>query len=454
MPKAPLRIFFARIATCLLLCGALHPSVAHDLPGTVSLLVYVKPQDQQLLVLTRVPMEALTEVQFPVRGPGYLDLEHADSALKDAAQMYVTHGLKVFADGVALEAGQLLKARVALPGDKSFVDFASALATVNSAPLGNNADLYWKQAALDVLVAYPIASERAKFAIESSLARISSNTHTVLRFVAPGGTERIFNFVGDPGRVVLDPGWWYATYRFVELGFFHILDGIDHILFLLCLVIPTRSVRALVPAITAFTVAHSITLISSALGLTPTTLWFAPLIETLIALSVFYMAAENVFGIHLQKRWLLVFAFGLIHGFGFSFILADRMQFAGEHLVSALLAFNIGVELGQLAVLIVAVPLLGLFFRYIARVASDRLSSERIGAIALSALVAHSAWHWLAERTEKLLRYSWQTPTFDAVFFVAALRWGMVLLGTAGVIWAMNELFNRFAIGANAKQGQ
>ena len=59
-----------------------------------------------------------------------------------------------------------------------------------------------------------------------------------------------------------------------------------------------------------------------------------------------------------QRRWSIVFAFGLVHGFGFSFILADRMQFAGEHLLSSLLAFNVGVELGQLLVLCVLVPLL------------------------------------------------------------------------------------------------
>ena len=75
----------------------------------------------------------------------------------------------------------------------------------------------------------------------------------------------------------------------------------------------------------------------------------------------------------LRRRWLIAFAFGLIHGFGFSFALRDTLQFAGEHLVTSLLAFNLGVELGQLAVLVVLVPALSLLFRYVV--------AERIGTI-------------------------------------------------------------------------
>jgi hypothetical protein len=196
-------------------------------------------------------------------------------------------------------------------------------------------------------------------------------------------------------------------------------------------------VRSLIPAITAFTIAHSITLISAALSLVPTAPWFGPLIETLIAASVFYMACENAIRTQIQARWAIVFAFGLIHGFGFSFILADRMQFAGTHLISALLAFNVGVELGQLLVLLVAVPLLNLFFKHV--------RSEKVGTILLSALVAHTAWHWLSERGEQLGNFSWNWPVFDAGFYAAALRWTMLLMASGAAMWALHELFKRMA---------
>jgi hypothetical protein len=439
-----LKLIRASLALAALLLFAPQIGVAHDIAGKATVLVYVKQEGSQLTVLIRAPLEALSEVQFPVRGPGYLDLAKSDSAIGDAAQMYMSQSLHFFADGNALTAGQLRKTRVALPNDKSFVDFDTALALINSPPLGNDVDLYWKQASLDALFEFPATAATAKLSVEPHFNRIAMETQTVLRFLPSAGTERDFTYSGDPGRIELAPSWWHATYRFVELGFFHILDGIDHLLFLLCLIIPARSVRALIPAITAFTVAHSITLISSAFGVVPTTLWFAPLIETLIALSVFYMACENVLGMQMQQRWRIVFAFGLVHGFGFSFILADRMQFAGDHLVSALLAFNVGVELGQLLVLIVAAPVLMVFFQCISRITSGTLTGERIGVILLSTLVAHTAWHWLTERTETLLKFSWQAPALDAAFWVAAMRWGMLLMASVAVLWILSELFDRF----------
>jgi hypothetical protein len=442
------RSLLTTIAGLFLLCGPQIGS-AHDIAGKATVLVYVKAQDKRLVVLVRVPMDAMSEAQFPVRGPGFLDLSKADNAIGEAAQTYLTHTMQFFSDGVALPNGELLKARVALPGDKSFVDFDSAMALINSPPLGNDVDLYWKQASLDALFELPLANDKAKLALEPHFNRIAMETQTVLRFLPPTGAERDFTYTGDPGRIELEPSWWYAFYRFVQLGFFHILDGVDHLLFLMCLIIPARSVRALIPAITAFTVAHSITLISSAFGVVPTALWFAPLIETLIALSVFYMACENVLGYQIQSRWRIVFAFGLIHGFGFSFILADRMQFAGDHLVSALLAFNVGVELGQLLVLIVAAPILILFFKRMARITNGTIAGsingERIGIILLSTLVAHTAWHWLVERSESLLKFTWQIPVLDAAFWIAAMRWSMLLLGSMAVLWMLSELFDRFA---------
>jgi len=421
--------------TCALLTSS-PVALAHDLPGKLTILMYVKPQGEQLLVLLRVPMEALTEVEFPLRGPGYLDFDNADAALTDAVDIYIMENMRFFADGRKLAKPELLRKRIAHAGDTSFVQFDSALAHVHGPTQTNAEDLYWKQAFLDVLVAYPNAPATARYSLDANLERLGLETLTVLRFLPPKGAERAFNYSGDPGLIQLEPNWWYAFSRFVRLGFEHILEGIDHLLFLFCLVIPARNVRALVPVITAFTIAHSITLISSAFGFTPSALWFPGLIETLIALSVFYMACENMIGAQLQRRWLSVFCFGLIHGFGFSFILADRMQFAGSHLVSALLAFNIGVELGQLLVLIVTVPLLRLIFKYFA--------SEKLATIVLSAVAAHSAWHWFTERGAELLQHRFTWPTLDAAFFAAAMRWGMLALGSGAVLWALREGVRRW----------
>ncbi|MBI1874156.1 MAG: HupE/UreJ family protein, partial [Acidobacteria bacterium] len=231
---------------------------------------------------------------------------------------------------------------------------------------------------------------------------------------------------------------------------FHILDGIDHLLFLFCLVIPVRRLPGLVLVVTSFTVAHSITLIASAFDFAPSALWFPPLIEVLIALSIVYMALENIvaasfewrgalitapgFAPWVERRWLIAFGFGLVHGFGFSFALRETLQFAGSHLLTSLFSFNIGVELGQLLVLVLVVPALDVLFR--------RVVAERIGTIILSALVAHTSWHWLTERADLLRQFRVEWPTIDAAFLASAMRWLMLLVIAAGLVWLVG-LFRR-----------
>src|SRR4029077_9613787 len=125
-----------------------------------------------------------------------------------------------------------------------------------------------------------IQSNRSRFSIQPRWSQLGLRSLTVLRFLPPGGAVRAFEFDADPGLVRLDPRWHQTALRFVRLGFVHILDGTDHLLFLLCLVIPFRRMRSLIVVVTSFTVAHSITLIASAYGLAPDSLWFPPLVET------------------------------------------------------------------------------------------------------------------------------------------------------------------------------
>src|SRR5204863_8238065 len=115
------------------------------------------------------------------------------------------------------------------------------------------------------------------------------------------------------------------------------------------------------------------------------------LIETLIAVTIVYTALENIVAPPGERRrWMLAFGFGLIHGFGFAFTFQDSLQFAGPRLFTALFAFNIGVEQRQLALIAVMVPALDFLFRFVVL--------ERKAAIVISALVAHSGWHWMTER--------------------------------------------------------
>lgn len=422
-------------ALVVLLAGATASSAwAHDIPADITINAFARPAGNQLQLLMRVPLSVVHDGAIPTRGPGYLDVSRADDALRDATKIWLIDNLDVYENDVRLPAPRIAQARVSLPSDRSFVSYEQALAHVQAPRLADSLDLYWNQQLLDVLLEYPIRSERSQFAIHPRVDRLALKVSTALRFLPPGGGTRAFEFRGDPGLIRLDPRWHQAALRFVASGFWHILEGADHLLFLLCLVIPFRRLRPLIVIVTAFTVAHSISLIASAFGFVPDALWFPPLVETLIAATVFYMAIENIVGSNVQRRWIIAFAFGLVHGFGFSFGLRESLQFAGDHLLVSLLAFNAGVEIGQVAVLLVLIPVLALLFRYAV--------SERLGIVILSALVAHTAWHWMLERGEQLAKFPFPKP--DAAFLASAMRGLMAALILAGLVWLANGLLKRW----------
>jgi hypothetical protein len=413
---------------------ALIPASAHEIPTDVRVLAFVKPDGSRLRMVARVPLAAMRDVDFPRRGAGFVDLARAEPALRDAAALWISNNIVLYEDGAPLASPAVVEARVSLPSDRSFGSYDDALAHVTGARLPEDVHLYWEQGMLDVLLEYRIASDQSRFSVHPALARLGLQVTTSVRLVAPDGAVRPFELHGDPGIVHLDPRWHQAAWQFVGLGFRHILDGIDHLLFLLCLVIPFRRLRPLILVVTAFTIAHTVTLIASAYGLAPGALWFPPLIETLIAASIVYMSLENIVGrAGGTRRWAIAFAFGLVHGFGFSFALRETMQFAGDHLLTSLVAFNAGVELGQILVLVLLVPALHLIFRFVV--------AERTGIIIVSAFVAHTAWHWLVERWDQLRQFAW--PALDAAALATALRVLMAVVAVAAVIWLRGRLRSR-----------
>jgi hypothetical protein len=412
----------------LLTLLAAGSAVAHDIPADVTAQVFVKPAGDRLELLVRVPLSAIRDVEFPARPGGYLDTEALAPRLADAATLWIAQFVEIYENGAPLAKPTVAATQLSLESDRSFASFDEARAHVTGPKLPADAKVFWNQVQFDALFAYQIRSDRSAFSIRPGLQRLAERVVTVLRFLPPGGAVRAYEFTGDAGRIPLDPRWWQAAARFVELGFFHILDGTDHLLFLLCLVIPFRRLRPLLLVVTAFTVAHSCTLAASAYNLGPDALWFPPLIETLIAASIVYMALENIVGKAMaQRRWIIAFAFGLVHGFGFSFALRETLQFAGSHLLTSLVAFNLGVEIGQVLVLLLLIPLLNALFRFVVE--------ERMGTIILSAIVAHTGWHWMTERWDRLRQYRFVWPALNAAFLAAAIQWALAILLLGGVLW-------------------
>jgi HupE / UreJ protein len=426
-------------ASALLL---LSPSgaAAHDIPSDVTVQSFLRPSGSQLDLLVRVPLQALRDINFPERPTGYLDLPRAEALLPDAATLWLANFIDLYENDRPLPKPRVIRTRLSLPSDRSFGSFESALAHINGPKLPAGTNIVWNQSMLDVWFAYPIQSDLSRFSIHPGLARLGLRVLTVLRFLPAGRgtTVRAYEFTGDPGLVRLDPRWYQAALQFVKLGFLHILDGTDHLLFLFCLVIPFRRLRSLIPIVTCFTVAHSITLIASAYNLAPDFLWFPPLVEMLIAASIVYMALENIVGTTgVHRRGLITFGFGLVHGFGFSFALRETLQFAGSHMLTSLLSFNIGVELGQLLVLVLLIPILELLFRFVV--------AERMGTIILSALIAHTSWHWLEDRAGRLAQFHFEWPTFTAAQLADLLISAIAAVLLAGIGWVVRSLLKRRA---------
>jgi HupE/UreJ protein len=392
------------VRRCLLIVGLAAAAAVpqalrgHEVPSDVTVQIIVNPAGERLRLLVRAPLEAMQDIEFPTSGEGYLDLARADGSLRNAALVWLANDIKIYENGRLIPYLDLASVRVSIPSDRSFATLDDALAHLRAPPLPDATRLVWQQALLDALFEAPIGSASSSFTIDARLDRLGRRVTTAVLLVSADGAERVFELHGNAGLVELDPSWHHSLLRFLREGFEHILGGIDHLLFLLCLVVPfRRELRSLVLIVTAFTVGHSITLIASAYGAAPDALWFPPLVETLIAASIFYMAVENVVAPNVNTRWALAVGFGLIHGFGFSFGLRNTLQFAGDHVLTALLSFNVGIELGQLLVLALLVPLLNVAFRYVV--------AERVAVILISVVVGHTAWHWMAERFAMLREF-------------------------------------------------
>ena len=435
---------------------------AHDIPNDVTVQALLKPEGQRLRLLMRVPLQAMRDMDYPKpRGStnaDLLDLSRADATLRDAATLWVSDYVDLYEDGDKLPPPRVASVRAELQSDKSFATYDEALARLSVPLPPAQSEFFWSQGLLDVLFEYPIHSDRSRFSIEPRLARLGIRTLTVLRFLPPGGAVQGFEFLGDPGLVRLDPTWSQVARQFAARGFRLILGATGPLLLLVSLVIPFRRFRPLAAVVTAFAAAHSITLVASAYNLAPDQLWFPPLVDTLLAAAIVYLALENVVltgqmeprgpqspqsqsfsalsapsavpsDAWLKRRWLVTFGFGLVYGFGFSLTLRPALQFAGTHRLTSVLSFNIGIEVALLLVLALLVPALDLVFRFAV--------TERLGTIILSALIAHAAWHATGDRWEVLRRFTFEWPAIDAAFLAAALRGMMLLVIGAGLYWVV-----------------
>jgi len=259
-------------------------------------------------------------------------------------------------------------------------------------------------AVVDVKLEYDLDAPVYQYQLASSLnpgLPGQDDTANLVLDYGPGGVQvyRARGLLTEP--VVVSRSALSAFATFIKEGVRHILEGLDHVLFVLCLVAGSLSLKGLLWRVTGFTIGHSITLSAGFFGFVPSGSWFVPAVETGIALSIIYVAAITILPRMRSPVTELVTFFitsfiGLIHGLGFSFVLQNILKVSSPNIWQSLLAFNIGIEIGQLLIIFGA----GLILWFLGAIS---MRASRLGRLSIAAASGFIATIWVFDRAASLV---------------------------------------------------
>jgi hydrogenase/urease accessory protein HupE len=376
----------------LLVCsGVARPANAHQ-TAMSTLNVEIRPESREIdLLLAVSAADVATFLKLDPNGDGYLEFSERPQ-VRAQFEAYLSPKIRVLNNGEYCKPS----AEGLVKTDRRMSALFYRETAVCAAPLGEL-----------TLVNRVLLADSGGYTHYGRI-QLGPDIHTAV-FTRDAPTYRIE--VVDDGHAMAEQGFFEVFADFVWQGVLHILLGLDHVLFVLCLLLAAGNFRRLLRVITCFTVAHSVTLALSSLNIVTLSPGF---VEPLIALSIAWVAIEillaqaddaggeepiesiqpessrfempHAAGTHL---YLLTFLFGLLHGFGFSYVLRDEVGLPADALAPALFSFNVGVELGQLAVVCVAFPLIVWMRR--------KSWGHRVVQL-LSALVLAVSLYWLVIR--------------------------------------------------------
>ena len=286
--------------------------------------------------------EGFSTIQVKDKTLGYelkLDLEELGHALNTATeekaiinqkvlQNYINSHIKIYADS-GLVAGSVLKTEIEIIKERPF-------AVIN--------------------LAYQIGHKPEKLVVEYNMFMDDSDpSHANYATIKMDGKqqEKILSFESREVEIG-EISFLQNVKQFVVLGLKHIFTGYDHILFVISLLFGAKTIRHILSLVTAFTIAHSITLALATFDIVHLPSRF---VESAIALSIIYVALINIFNQDSKHQPWLAFGFGLIHGFGFAGILSE-MKLDTNHMAASLLSFNMGIEIGQLLIVSLTFPII------------------------------------------------------------------------------------------------
>jgi hypothetical protein len=385
---------------------------------------FFRVQGSEAHLLVRVPLDLLHGISWPTNQGEYA-ISDSRPAVNQALDA-LGHALLIWQDGQRLTP-TISSGQLAALGDLSFANPEAAAAHIAQpaeAGLKVAVDLGY----LDAHFTYPIRPAAAVFSMQTRVAEdLQELSKLIVQFV-PDGNNRggAMTISAQSGKVALNPSRGQAALGFVLVGMQHFLANADCLLFVVCLMIPFRRARDFAAPYAAFVLANIISLAGTAFGLAPDSVWFTALAATGSAVLMFFLALGNIFGAHLRRRRLWTGVFGFLLGFEFAKLLAGRLQFAGEHSQIALWSFALGVDLGALLAIALIFVVLALILR--------GARAGRIGIIVLSAIVAHTSWHWTIDRLGVLWQAPWPSMTMAGFYhltqwiFAALLAVGAYIL--------------------------
>ena len=317
-----------------------------------------------------------------------------DLSIEDDKADIVVESLRLYKNGTQPDFATLDDARRAFQDKPTYSVFEPGV--------------YVGDTTVDVLLRYTSDDAVYDYALSSTLdpglPDQDATANLVLDY-SPSGVQvfRARGLLHEP--VIVTRSVFDAVVTFIKEGVKHIIEGLDHVLFVICLVLGAMHIRPLLWRVTGFTIGHSITLSIGFFGFVPTAAWFVPAVETGIALSIIYVAVVAVLpdlkpGFKTNKNeWSVVGVTGLIgllHGLGFSFVLQHILQVTSPNIWQSLLAFNIGVEIGQLMIVIVAV-----FAFYLISLFGDR--ATKINRYLIAGICTVISLYWVVERGSNVL---------------------------------------------------
>jgi hypothetical protein len=367
-----LRIYI-RMPTPLVYAKLLTGSEASD---NDALIPFVRSGEEDGVLVHRIDVKAL--VRDP-RGFGQL----------------VAGGFRLSVDGepVAPEVEAVaVHPREAQPPFAELSDVRAALASPPYPP--DRAPVFVGDTVTDLRLFLPRAPPNAEIRLATDAPAAAAAQGLIANIFLdhlPSGTQ----ITREPGllreAVVLNTSASTAALTFTQQGIRHILDGWDHLLFVLCLVLGATTLGAMIWRVTGFTLGHMITLIGGFFGFVPAGDWFIPSVEMAIALSIVYAGAVALLRRGGEPMLALTVGIGLLHGFGFAAALSDLLDLEAPRLWVSLLSFNLGIELGQLAIVLAVWPALWLLRQY------SPLAWRR--AMVMTCLAAMAvALYWSGER--------------------------------------------------------